>query len=91
MLFQVSADYCYCFDYQVIPSLLRQPAQSDEKPPKLFAYLSVEDTRETTKSHKKEPRPNTMNGRICKCNLTESRLAGGVTLAEVQIVVESSL
>ncbi|GAY37175.1 hypothetical protein CUMW_027030 [Citrus unshiu] len=77
----------------VIPSLLRQPAQSDEKPPKLFAYLSVEDTRETTKSHKKEPRPNTMNGRICKCNLTESRLAGGVTLAEMkepQVITISS-
>ncbi|KAH9805892.1 transducin/WD40 repeat-like superfamily protein [Citrus sinensis] len=77
----------------VIPSLLRQPAQSDVKPSKLFAYLSVEDTRETTKSHKKEPRPNTMNGRICKCNLTESRLAGGVTLAEMkepQVITISS-
>lgn len=88
----MSAEYCCCFDYQVIPSLSRQPAQSNEKPPNLFAYLYVDDTRDTTKSHKKkEPSPNSMNGRICKCNLTESRLAGGVTLAEVQIIIESSL
>ncbi|KAJ4709304.1 WD repeat-containing protein 75 [Melia azedarach] len=71
----------------VIPSLLGKPAQSNEKPPKLFAYLSVEDTRETTNANprkKKQSKPKPLHGRICKCNLTESRLAGGVTMAEMK-------
>ncbi|XP_057983859.1 uncharacterized protein LOC131168447 [Malania oleifera] len=61
----------------VIPTLLGQPTQTQnyDKPPNLFAYLSVEDVN--VQGHK------ALRGQIRKCNLTESRLAGGVTLAEV--------
>ncbi|KAK2659270.1 hypothetical protein Ddye_005803 [Dipteronia dyeriana] len=56
----------------VIPYLL-----GNDKQPNLFAYMSLKDTREIdSKKHK--------SGQICKCNLTESRLVGGVTLAETK-------
>ncbi|XP_031265869.1 WD repeat-containing protein 75 isoform X1 [Pistacia vera] len=72
----------------VIPSLLGQPTERNEKQHNIFAYVSVEDTRETTNPRKKKqpkPKPKPLHGRICKCNLTESRLAGGVTLAEMKV------
>ncbi|KAF5461745.1 hypothetical protein F2P56_017819 [Juglans regia] len=60
----------------VIPSLLDQPIENDEKPSDLFAYLSVEDTIE------QENRPKARRGQIRKCNLTASRLIGGLILKE---------
>lgn len=60
----------------VIPSLLGQPALSNEKPTDLFAYLSIEDTKEQDSVSKP------MRGQIRKCNLTASRLIGGLILKE---------
>ncbi|KAJ9162883.1 hypothetical protein P3X46_022623 [Hevea brasiliensis] len=62
----------------VIPSILSQPAENNEKPAKIFAYLSVEGTKEPEKQSK------ALCGQIRKCNLTDSRLVGGVTLAETK-------
>lgn len=62
----------------MIPSLLGQPALSNEKPTDLFAYLSIEDTKEQDSVSKP------MRGQIRKCNLTASRLIGGLILKEVQ-------
>ncbi|KAL6998977.1 hypothetical protein U1Q18_000143 [Sarracenia purpurea var. burkii] len=62
----------------VIPSLFSQPMESHEKTPDLFAYVSTGDANQQVK------RPNALCGHIRKCNLTKSRLAGGVTLAETQ-------
>lgn len=61
----------------VIPGILSQVAETDGKTPNLFAYLSVENTKiqdDQPKVHRK----------ILKCNLTKSRLAAGVILAETQ-------
>lgn len=63
--------------FQVIPSLLREPVEMTEKPTKLFAYLSIEDTKQL------ENQSKAVLGQIRKCNLTKSRLIGGLTLAEV--------
>lgn len=63
----------------MIPSLLDQPVENDEKPSDLFAYLSVEDTIE------QENRPKARRGQIRKCNLTASRLIGGLILKEVPL------
>ncbi|KAB1204246.1 WD repeat-containing protein 75 [Morella rubra] len=60
----------------VIPSLFVQPAERDEKSTDLLAYLSVEDIKE------QENKPNAMHGQIRKCNLTASRLIGGLILKE---------
>ncbi|KAK1550487.1 hypothetical protein Q3G72_019966 [Acer saccharum] len=68
----------------VIPSLLGLPADSNEKQPNLFAYVSLKDTRETV-SKKHKSKSKIPNGQIRKCNLTESRLVGGVTLAETEV------
>lgn len=54
----------------VIPGLLCQPADDGEKSPDLFAYISTEDVKKET------------SWAIRKCNLTKSRLSGGVVLAE---------
>uniref|UniRef100_A0A5B7C8A1 Putative WD repeat-containing protein 75 isoform X2 n=1 Tax=Davidia involucrata TaxID=16924 RepID=A0A5B7C8A1_DAVIN len=74
----------------VIPGLLPQQAESNEKPPDLFAYVSTKNMKE------QEQLPNNLSGQIRlskkkilsgqirKCNLTQSRLARGVTLAETQ-------
>jgi NET1-associated nuclear protein 1 (U3 small nucleolar RNA-associated protein 17) len=62
----------------VIPSLLSQPALSNEKPTDLFAYLSLENTKEQNSM------PKPLRGQIRKCNLTASRLIGGLILKEVQ-------
>ncbi|KAL2497222.1 Transducin/WD40 repeat-like superfamily protein [Abeliophyllum distichum] len=60
----------------VIPNLLNQPTKSNGKSPNLFAYIYVEVVKQ------KEGQPNSSCGQIRKCNLTQSRLAGGVNLAE---------
>lgn len=67
----------YSFDFQVIPSILGQPANGNENPSQVFAYVSVEDTKV------QENKPKALRGQIRKCNLTESRLAGGLILGEV--------
>lgn len=67
----------YVFDFQVIPSILGQPANGDEKQSQVFAYVSVEDTEV------QENKPKALCGQIRKCNLTKSRLAGGLILGEV--------
>lgn len=67
-----------CFP-QVIPSLLGQPLERDAKSGDLFAYVSVENIGV------KDGKPVPMRGQILKCNLTKSRLAAGVILAEVQL------
>ncbi|KAF5749410.1 hypothetical protein HS088_TW04G01379 [Tripterygium wilfordii] len=58
----------------VIPSILGQPAESNKKEPKLFAYVSIEDARKLADGS------TALHGHIKKCNLTDSRL--GITLAE---------
>ncbi|XP_073303500.1 uncharacterized protein [Primulina huaijiensis] len=60
----------------VIPSLFSQETESNEKIPDLFAYVYTEDVK------KKGKLPSFSCGQIRKCNLTKSRLVGGVTLAE---------
>ncbi|KAF3452775.1 hypothetical protein FNV43_RR03208 [Rhamnella rubrinervis] len=62
----------------VIPSILGQPANDDEKPSQVFAYMSVEETKV------QENKPKALRGQIRKCNLTDSRLAGGLILGETQ-------
>ncbi|XP_065873775.1 uncharacterized protein [Euphorbia lathyris] len=62
----------------VIPSLLRQPVEMIGKPAKLFAYLSIEETKKLGNQSK------ALLGQIRKCNLTNSRLIGGLTLAEME-------
>ncbi|KAI5585435.1 hypothetical protein BDE02_06G145300 [Populus trichocarpa] len=73
----------------VIPSLLSQTAETNDKSPKTFAYLSVENTKEPEKESGKA-----LRGQIKKCNLTNSRMAGGMTLSETKqpeiITVSSS-
>ncbi|KAL9399503.1 hypothetical protein Peur_008464 [Populus x canadensis] len=73
----------------VIPSLLSQTAETNDKSPKTFAYLSVEYTKEPEKESGKA-----LRGQIKKCNLTNSRMAGGMTLSETKqpeiITVSSS-
>lgn len=64
----------------MIPSIVGQPAESNEKPTDVFAYLSIEDKKV------QENRPKAMHGQIRKCNLTASRMVGGLILKEVQFV-----
>ncbi|XP_057765313.1 uncharacterized protein LOC130986058 [Salvia miltiorrhiza] len=61
----------------VIPSLLSQETDSIGKLPDLFAYICTEDV-------KQDGQPNSLGGQLRKCNLTKSRLVGGVTLAETR-------
>ncbi|PNS93503.1 hypothetical protein POPTR_018G091100v4 [Populus trichocarpa] len=63
----------------VIPSLLCQTTENNEKSLKSFAYLSVENTKEAEKESTK-----VLRGQIKKCNLTDFRMAGGVTLTETK-------
>ncbi|XP_058196947.1 uncharacterized protein LOC131312935 isoform X1 [Rhododendron vialii] len=60
----------------VIPSLFIQSMETQEKTHDLFAYVS------TAEANQQDKQPNALHGKIRKCNLTKSRLAGGVTLAE---------
>ncbi|XP_012075113.1 WD repeat-containing protein 75 isoform X2 [Jatropha curcas] len=62
----------------VIPSILGQPAESNEKPPKVFAYLSTEKTKAPEMFSKG------LRGQVIKFNLTDSRLAAGMILAETK-------
>lgn len=63
----------------MIPSLLSQSTDSDGKLSHTFAYVHTVDV-------KQEGQPNSLRGHIRKCNLTKSRLVGGVTLAEVLLI-----
>ncbi|GMY35359.1 WD repeat-containing protein 75 [Fagus crenata] len=60
----------------VIPSIRGQPAESNEKPTDVFAYMSVEDKKV------QENRPKAMHGQIRKCNLTASNMIGGLIMKE---------
>ncbi|KAI8526275.1 hypothetical protein RHMOL_Rhmol13G0296200 [Rhododendron molle] len=60
----------------VIPSLFIQSMETQEKTHDIFAYVS------TAEANQQDKKPNALHGKIRKCNLTKSRLAGGVTLAE---------
>ncbi|XP_010276147.1 PREDICTED: WD repeat-containing protein 75 [Nelumbo nucifera] len=62
----------------VIPGLLHPQIHSNGKPSDLYAYVSVEDTS------KQGDKSKVLRGQIRKCNLSESRLLGGVTLSETQ-------
>ncbi|CAA0815500.1 Transducin/WD40 repeat-like superfamily protein [Striga hermonthica] len=62
----------------VIPSLLSHTAERDKKVPDLYAYIYTEDVKQ------KEEQSKSLCGQIRKCNLTKSRLIGGVTLAETR-------
>lgn len=53
--------------------------ETQEKTHDLFAYVS------TAEANQQDKKPNALHGKIRKCNLTKSRLAGGVTLAEVHL------
>lgn len=64
----------------MIPSLVDSSGQQSS----VFAYLSV-DTSQTIRK-KNTSKPVIWRGQISKCNLTESRLVGGVTLAEVKLI-----
>ncbi|KZV17484.1 wd40 protein [Dorcoceras hygrometricum] len=60
----------------VIPSLFSQRTRSDKNLSDLFAYVYTEDVKQ------KGELQSFSCGQIRKCNLTKSRLVGGVTLAE---------
>ncbi|KAJ4982232.1 hypothetical protein NE237_033069 [Protea cynaroides] len=62
----------------VIPNLLGPPVGENGKPVDLFAYISVEHVT------KRDDEAKAFPGQIRKCNLTKSRLLGGVILAETQ-------
>lgn len=53
--------------------------ETQEKTNDLFAYVS------TAEANQQDRQPNALHGKLRKCNLTKSRLAGGVTLAEVHL------
>uniref|UniRef100_A0A2P2KGZ9 Uncharacterized protein MANES_06G023100 n=1 Tax=Rhizophora mucronata TaxID=61149 RepID=A0A2P2KGZ9_RHIMU len=60
----------------VIPSFLGQSINTDEKSHKLFSYVSTEEIKDP------ESQSKVLRGQLRKCNLTDCRLVGGVTLAE---------
>ncbi|GAB2281468.1 hypothetical protein Dimus_016056 [Dionaea muscipula] len=60
----------------VIPSFLAKPKESGGKPADVFAYVTVEG------ASRQENKVELLRGQIRKCNLTESRLVGGLILAE---------
>ncbi|XP_050217951.1 uncharacterized protein LOC126668808 [Mercurialis annua] len=62
----------------VIPSLLSKQAETSKEKHKLYAYVSIGNTNQT------ENQSKTLQGQIRKCNLTNSGLVGGLTLAETQ-------
>ncbi|KAJ8750843.1 hypothetical protein K2173_016024 [Erythroxylum novogranatense] len=70
-------DIKYPIHSMVIPSLSVQPTDTNDQR-KLFAYVSTEETKD------QENQSKALRGQIRKCNLTDSRLVGGVTLAETR-------
>ncbi|XP_043698630.1 WD repeat-containing protein 75 [Telopea speciosissima] len=62
----------------VIPNVSGPPIGDNGKPVDIFAYISVEDIT------KPDDEAKALCGQIRKCNLSKSRLLGGVTLAETQ-------
>ncbi|PIN01346.1 WD40 repeat protein [Handroanthus impetiginosus] len=62
----------------VIPSISSERVESNGKYPDLFAYVYIEGGKQ------KEEQPHSSVGQIWKCNLTKSRLVGGVTLAKTE-------
>ncbi|KAH6778682.1 Transducin/WD40 repeat-like superfamily protein [Perilla frutescens var. frutescens] len=70
-------DIKFPIHYMVIPSLLSQTTDNNGKLPDNFAYVYTEGV-------KQDGQLNSSGGHIRKCNLTKSRLVGGVTLAEAR-------
>ncbi|KAL7130641.1 hypothetical protein ABFS83_13G148500 [Erythranthe nasuta] len=62
----------------VIPSLLSQTTESSGKIHDVFAYVSTEDVKV------KGDKTISVRGQIQKCNLTKSRLVGGLELAKIE-------
>ncbi|PWA42860.1 hypothetical protein CTI12_AA541330 [Artemisia annua] len=63
----------------VIPSYHAQKPENTENPTDVYAYISVQDTKN------KQNKPNKdLTGQILKCNLTKSRLVSGVILSETK-------
>ncbi|GKC86980.1 WD repeat-containing protein 75, partial [Tanacetum coccineum] len=63
----------------VIPSYHSQKPENTENPTDIYAYISVQDTKN------KQNKPNKdLAGQILKCNLTKSRLVRGVILSETK-------
>ncbi|GJX93853.1 WD repeat-containing protein 75 [Tanacetum coccineum] len=63
----------------VIPSYHAQKPENTENPTDIYAYISVQDTKN------KQSKPNKdLAGQILKCNLTKSRLVRGVILSETK-------
>ncbi|KAK1433946.1 hypothetical protein QVD17_10864 [Tagetes erecta] len=61
----------------VIPSLLTHQSEDKDKLSDIYAYISVEDTKNAQNNQRNE-----LRGKILKCNLSKSRLVRGVTLSE---------
>ncbi|KAK2971977.1 hypothetical protein RJ640_004997 [Escallonia rubra] len=72
----------------VIPGLLGKLSGGNKKPLDLFAYVSAEAANKQKKEptvsdgQVKKKQRNALGGQILKCNLTESHLVAGATLAE---------
>ncbi|KAL3820938.1 hypothetical protein ACJIZ3_006843 [Penstemon smallii] len=62
----------------VIPSVLSYTTETSSKLPDVFAYVYTEEVKQ------KEEQSKYPGGQIHKCNLTKSRVVGGVTLAETR-------
>lgn len=62
----------------VIPSFLDVPAEDSEKHRDLFAYVSIEDAKES------QEKPEALRRQIRKCNLSKSRLVGRLILGETK-------
>lgn len=72
-------DIKYPIHSMVIPGLSVDSLEADVD---LFAYLTTEEDK--SQPQKKKQPNSTLGGRVQKCNLTKSRLAGGQTLAETK-------
>lgn len=72
---------------QVIPfpSMLAQPEKAKEIKHDVFAFISVENLKETEDLNMQLKRKSgkILRGKIMKCNLTESRMASGLILGQV--------
>lgn len=70
---------------QVIPRLLRQQTQNEEKASNLYAYISVEDITGISNPRK------VLRGQVLRCNLTKSLLISAVKFAEVRSTLINDL
>ncbi|KAI3806876.1 hypothetical protein L1987_22794 [Smallanthus sonchifolius] len=61
----------------VVPSFLAHKSENSEKLSDIYAYISVEDTK-----NEQNKQRNELSGKILKCNLSKSHLVPGVILSE---------